>query len=490
MTPERPRPVRLDAAQPRLAPGVIFWEDGAGGHVQRLDGSASHTLNGTAVEVLRHCHGRSSVADIAGAVAQRFDGAPAATVGVDVWEFVRWAAGAGLIQLDDDSAALAPALAPAPSPAPARPTMAYLSLTGRCNLRCAFCYARPPAAPATAGDLALPQWRAILDRLAAFMPPGATLVFTGGEPTLHPAFAGIAASAARLSLRLQMYTNGTLIDDECARMCARLFDVVGVSIHGATPESADAASGVPGSFDRATRAVAALAAAGVPVAWQATVTRQNRGEVRAMAHVARDLGVTHFRAGAVDFAGVVGGVPGGAPGGEPLSAVEEAALWDAMSELGRELAGQMRVGLATDPCPDAPGRPALPRATLLPTSTCGIGRTIGHVRPDGHLTPCPVLASAPWDLGDVLASDIERLWDGIAGAGPGGPPRLLSPLRPLRVGGLEDLGRCGACGVRAYCRGGCRAGAFFATGDIAGCDVKRERAIRALLAGEGRDAGA
>lgn len=482
MTPARPRPVGLDAAWPRLAPGVIFWDEGVSGRVQRLDGSASHTLNSSAVEVLRHCHGRSSLEDIAGAVARRFGGAPAATVAADVLEFVRWAAGAGLIQLSDGGAAPAHAPVATPSPAPARPTTAYLSLTGRCNLRCAFCYARPPAA--TADDLALPQWRAILDRLADFMPPGATLVFTGGEPTLHPAFASIAAAAARLSFRLQMYTNGTLIDDECARVCARLgFEVVGASIHGASPAIADAISGVPGSFDRATRAVAALAAAGVPVAWQATITRQNRGEVRAMARLARDLGAAHFRAGTVDFAEVVGGASGGARCGESLSAAEEAGLWDVMSELARELAGQMRVGLATDPCPDVPDRPALPRATLLPTSTCGIGRTVCHVRPDGHLTPCPVLARAAWDLGDVLASDIAGLWEGTAGTGS---PR---PLRPLRVGGLEDLGRCGACGLRAYCRGGCRAGAFFTTGDIAGCDVKRARAIRALLAGEGGDAG-
>jgi len=472
----------LDDPGPRLAPGVIFWETdaadgggtrGGGGRLEFLDGSASFELNATALEVVRHCHGRTAVDEIVRRVAGRFVGSSLETVDADVREFIAWGLGRGVLLDDGTPHSPAPDTIPSITTATVPlPTTVYVSLTARCNLRCRFCYARPagavqtPLTPATAagGELTAPQWLRLLRHLAAGLAGGSTLVFTGGEPTLHPEFVSVAAGARELGFRLQMYTNGTLLDTVPAGRCADLgFEAVGVSIHGARAATADRLSGVPGGFRRAVRGIVALVAAGVPVAWQATVTPDNLEEVPAMAHVAARLGVSHFRAGSVDFT---------AGGCRPLTPEGEVGFWRAMAALAEEYAGRMSVGLAGDACESADRGGAVGATAPPPSSACGIGRHICHLRPDGRLTPCPVLRDGPWDLGSPLETDFSSLWRGA------------DALRPLRGPGLDGLSDCPSCGLRHYCRGGCRAGAWLATGDIAGCDHKRRRAILALV-GEG-----
>lgn len=108
------------------------------------------------------------------------------------------------------------------------PLDVHMSLTSRCNLACAGCYARRPGEPGV--DMPEPLARAILDRLADL--EVLTVALGGGEPLLHPALFAIAGYARSRRVVPNLTTNGLLLDAPAARAC-RVFGSVHVSCHEA-----------------------------------------------------------------------------------------------------------------------------------------------------------------------------------------------------------------------------------------------------------------
>jgi sulfatase maturation enzyme AslB (radical SAM superfamily) len=138
-----------------------------------------------------------------------------------------------------------------------------LELTNRCNLKCTFC-------PTADGRMLRARGHmdpALFDRALA----GAgrlefALLFQWGEPLLHPAFADLAARAARRGVRTLVTTNGTLLDDRrIAGLLAAGVDRVTVSVDG-DERTHEAVRGVPLARTREAveRLVAARDAAGAP----------------------------------------------------------------------------------------------------------------------------------------------------------------------------------------------------------------------------------
>ncbi len=437
---------------PRLSPHFIFWADDNGAYLQSLNSLVARNLNAEALEIFRQSNGQASVNEIIERVTSLNEGATLSRVRKDVCSFLDTMVQEGFLILDRDMK----------SPECVPPSTVYVSLTERCNLRCAFCYGYGME---PVGDLCENDWLYILSKVSGFVPQGSTLVFTGGEPTLSGSFGSIARAAREYGLRLQMYSNGTLFDEKFIDFCAGLgFDMIGISVHGANATTADAISGVPGSFNRAIAAIAGLSAMGVPVAWQATLSRRNLGEVQDMAKLAASLGVSEFRAGSIDFHELLS-QPAGC---EPLEAAEEVHLWKILQEIKAEMPQRMRIGREDEFC-RVPLENNYDAIDSDRTGACGVGCHICHIRADGHLTPCPVLKRDPWDLGSLLHSDFNALWSGAPA------------LKPLRLNNPEDSFSCGSCGLRAYCRGGCRANAFFSSQNILGCDLKKKNAIHKLL---------
>lgn len=82
-----------------------------------------------------------------------------------------------------------------------------------------------------------------------------------GEPLRDPEMLGYVRDANQLGLMVTLTTNGLLVTDDVAAELAERVVSVSVSIHGATPASHDALTGVPGAGERAFRAVRRLVAA-------------------------------------------------------------------------------------------------------------------------------------------------------------------------------------------------------------------------------------
>lgn len=86
-----------------------------------------------------------------------------------------------------------------------------LEITGRCQLTCSHCYAE--SGPTREhGNMTVADWLRILDEAGAGKTQ--TVQLTGGEPTLHPAFAELITHALAVGLRVQVYSNLYLVRDE------------------------------------------------------------------------------------------------------------------------------------------------------------------------------------------------------------------------------------------------------------------------------------
>jgi len=117
----------------------------------------------------------------------------------------------------------------------------------------------------------------VVDDLAGFGIPA--LLFSGGEPMIHPRFFDLARMAKSAGLRLTLSTNGTLIDAEAARVIQGIgFAYVGISLDG-IGATHDHFRGKSGAFDRAVSAFRHCKAAGQKVGLRLTLSRQTVSDI-------------------------------------------------------------------------------------------------------------------------------------------------------------------------------------------------------------------
>jgi MoaA/NifB/PqqE/SkfB family radical SAM enzyme len=94
----------------------------------------------------------------------------------------------------------------------------WLEITNRCNLECSHCYAESGPKESSTGSMTFEDWCNVMDESRAL---GCTGVqFIGGEPTLHPRFLDLVASARQKGFDfVEVYTNATRLSP---RICAEL----------------------------------------------------------------------------------------------------------------------------------------------------------------------------------------------------------------------------------------------------------------------------
>ncbi len=135
-------------------------------------------------------------------------------------------------------------------------------VTRYCNARCGFCLAPP--------DGAHPDGDTLVDRVDWLLDRGVTTIhFCGGEPTIHPALRQLITHTHGRGGRTKLTTNGIAISDEVVAALRMAGTRVKVSLHG-DREHHDHIVGRQ-AFDRTTRNLRRLVAAGVHTAVQITV---------------------------------------------------------------------------------------------------------------------------------------------------------------------------------------------------------------------------
>ena len=173
------------------------------------------------------------------------------------------------------------------------PTEVSIEVTRRCPLECMHCYNNLPMADQEArrGELSLAEHIRLLDEMKD---AGCLwLLYTGGEVFARKDFLDIYTEAKKRGFIITIFTNGTLISTRIADHLAewRPF-AIEITLYGATRETYEALTQIPGSYDRCMRGIQLLLERGLPLKLKTVPTTINRHEVYEMKRMAEeDFGV-------------------------------------------------------------------------------------------------------------------------------------------------------------------------------------------------------
>jgi len=299
------------------------------------------------------------------------------------------------------------------------PILGEIAVTYRCNNRCRFCYAGCGGGSAcgkggkdlsTAGkgvgqsypvdgasrEASSAELKKIIDifREKAKIP---FFSFTGGEPLLRDDLEELIAYACGRKLRVNLITNGTLATpDRAASLYRAGLRTAQVSLESPDPAVHDELCGAAGSHKKTLAGIAALAAAGIRVQTNSTVTKQNRESLFAMPDYLKSLGVDRFSMNLY------------IPAANSAMAPE---LFVPYSEIGAFVDGIMKRARAAgltffwySPTPLCIYNPV---ARGLGNKSCAAADGLISVDPAGNVLPC---SSYPEPLGNLLEQEFGEVW--------------------------------------------------------------------------------
>ncbi|MBC8492381.1 MAG: radical SAM protein [Chloroflexi bacterium] len=311
------------------------------------------------------------------------------------------------------------------------PYFFFVELTSACNNDCPGCsniFANRSQEP-----LPSVEWRRLLEQLGPHRP---RLKITGGEPTLHPEFEAIIRHIQALGMSFTLFTNGRWQQPE--RLVSFLAEVpqlegLLISLHGTKPESHEAFTCVPGSFEETIANIQLAVEAGLTVVISTVLTKHSCEEVAEVVALAQAMGADH-----VDFNRYVG---------KPLLRLEpsEKQLSSAIFEIERLMNGRRSKAANSSPCASStPVRYGVPiPPCFVPNRSHGCLSGIAHVTIDpwGNVRPC---AHVLLTCGNLLVQALEEIWHSAV-------METWHRMIPEECMGCEEF---------AVCRGGCRATAM------------------------------
>jgi len=171
------------------------------------------------------------------------------------------------------------------------PTKVQFEITYRCNIHCVHCYTDPFNTPAhLRRELTLDQMLRLFDQLAE---AGVLwMLLTGGEALVHPQFKRIYREAKERGFIVSLFSNGTTITEDAADfLAANPPFLLEVSCHGATAETFEKITQVPGSFRRFQEGVHRLLEKGLPLKLKTKAMTLNRGKLPEIRRFVEGLGL-------------------------------------------------------------------------------------------------------------------------------------------------------------------------------------------------------
>ncbi len=328
--------------------------------------------------------------------------------------------------------------------------LVFWETTAGCNLECVHCRRLEVAQQMMQEDLSTDEALALVESIARVGRP--ILVLSGGEPLIRPDIFTIARHAVSQGLLVSLATNGTLVTAAVARQVKEAgVRRVSISLDGADAQTHDVFRALPGSFAAALRGLEFLREAGVEVQINTTIARHNDGQLADIYHLARSVGAVALHA----FMLVPVGCGVQIADDQMLTPERYEEVLNEFYDLSQRGELQLKATCAPHYYRIARQRA---RAAGVPLTTaregmaamtrgCLAGTNVCFVSHKGQVFPCGYL---PLEAGNVRTRDFGAIWSGAP---------LFRSLREDALGG-----KCGACEYRRVCCG-CRARAYFATGD-------------------------
>jgi MoaA/NifB/PqqE/SkfB family radical SAM enzyme len=136
------------------------------------------------------------------------------------------------------------------------PHWIYISLTNKCPLDCMMCGVKYLNRKTELSTEALKKIILEISRYGGDQ----SILFTGGEPFLRKDIFELIKYSSSLGLPTEVVSNGQLIDDKLAeRIVKSGLQNIAISLDGATAETYESIRLVPGSFEKAKKAIMLLA---------------------------------------------------------------------------------------------------------------------------------------------------------------------------------------------------------------------------------------
>lgn len=169
------------------------------------------------------------------------------------------------------------------------PISLSLEVTGACNVACLHCYM--PGINRH-DEISTDEIRRILDEAAD---AGVLwLLLTGGEPFVRKDFVEIYKYSKKKGFIINLFSNGTLIDERIADMLAEWPPfVVEITVHSMNEEIFDKITRVKGSFARCMEGIWLLHERGINLRIKTVAMKQNKGELNDIERFAAEIGAEH-----------------------------------------------------------------------------------------------------------------------------------------------------------------------------------------------------
>ena len=323
--------------------------------------------------------------------------------------------------------------------------------TNMCNMRCDHCYRRAgdfadgtQAVTIPPEELQTEEAKRMIGEIAraGFQ----IMIFSGGEPMTRPDLCELGAYARAQGLMPVLGTNATLATPEYAKRLKEAgFVAAGVSLDSLSEEKMTDFRKLPQCKARILEGIENMKAAGIRIQIHTTIMNWNLEELNAITDFAVEIGaVAHH------FFFLV-------PTGRAVE-MDDELISDADYEKTIRWIMQKQTEVPIELKPTC--APQFIRAAdqlgvkTRFTKGCLAGTTYCIIGPQGDVRPCAYLNNT---LGNVKEIAFDKLW------------REHPALKLLRTNALG--GKCGRCEYRESCTG-CRARAFYETGDFMSEDPK------------------
>lgn len=341
-----------------------------------------------------------------------------------------------------------------------RPESFDISLTGKCNLHCEYCFYAKEMHDRP--DLPIEEWFKFFDELGRLGVRSLTL--SGGEVFVRKDLWEIIDYLIEKRMRYSILSNGTLITEDTIEKFKKgkrlnRLNSVQVSIDGSCAEVHDRSRG-KGSFERAIKGLRLLKEAGFPVTSRLTINRHNVDDLENIVKLLlEDVGLRSF--------GTNDAIPMGAgcdnQTGITLSPQQQLNAIITMHQLDLKYPGRIMASAGPLAKWRTYGEMEHARATGEKTArysmgyltACGCMFNKLSVHHDGIISPCNMLPGL--EMGRINQVSIKQIWLNSP---------ILRDLKKRRQIPMSEVPDCKGCEWQEFCNGSCPGLPYTQTGDI------------------------
>lgn len=349
------------------------------------------------------------------------------------------------------------------------PLRVDLNLTNRCHLNCKYCYASAnKLVDSFTNELSVSEYDKLFsefDQMGVFR-----IQFAGGEPLLRKDFLEIVSLTKKYDFVSSLNTTGFFLTEKiCKTLADANFELVTVSLEGDNAKLHESIKGGK-SFIQAITALKLLKKYGLKTAIAITLSSHNIDSLFKIIDLARKQ--------KVDIVGVQVLCPVGrlAENLEFLPTKDRYVKFvkDLIKYQKKNPFPQINLNVTNEgsvcweyyfPLKKMKKMSLLrdiwgqDESVIEKNISCAAGISVCSIGADGEVYPCEMFCSDPnMSAGNIRLRDFSEIWN---------TSKLLSDFRSLSKTKLE--GSCAKC-KNKWCGGGCRAVAYYSTGNLQGTD--------------------